>query len=78
MIERMKIYYDTQVDALYLELRPIAPGTAEAKEISEDVIANFTPDGKLAGLEILEASLFLGEHLRKGNVEILPALAAQA
>lgn len=71
----MKVYYDAQVDALYIELRPLAPGTAESRTLSEDVIANYSPDGKLSGLEILDASLLLGEELERLVFEISPALA---
>lgn len=41
----MKIYYDASVDALYVEFRPLKPGTAETREISEDIVANYGPDG---------------------------------
>ena len=71
----MKIYYDTQVDALYIELRSLAPGTAENREISEDVIANYAPDGKLAGLEILNASFILKGESDKIILEITPSIA---
>ena len=69
----MKFYYDTQVDALYIELRSLAPGTAETREISEDVIANYAPDGKLAGLEILNASFLLKDETNKIILEITPS-----
>ncbi len=72
----MKVYYDSQVDALYIELRPLAPGTAEARPLSEDVTANYGSDGKLAGLEILDASLLLGEELKCLVFEISPALGS--
>jgi uncharacterized protein YuzE len=65
----MKIHYDAEVDALYIELLSLAPGTAENRELTEDIIANYTPDGKLAGLEILDASLVLGEQLQEIIVE---------
>ena len=52
----MKIHYDAEVDALYIEFHPLADGTAEARPLSDDLIANYGPDGKLAGLEILDAS----------------------
>ena len=57
----MKISYDAKVDALYIEIRSLAPGTADNRELTEDVTANYGPDGKLAGLEILNASSILGE-----------------
>ena len=65
----MKVYYDAQVDALYIEFRDLTPGTAETREISENVIANYGPDGKLAGIEVLNASLLLKEDdLRRLNL----------
>jgi len=55
----MKISYDAQVDALYIEFHPLAPGTAANRQLSDEVIADYGPDGKLAGLEILDASVVL-------------------
>ncbi len=68
----MKIQYDAEVDALYIEFKPLEPGTAENREMSEDVIANYGPDGRLAGLEILNASAVVGETLKKIVVEVSP------
>ena len=65
----MKVYYDAQVDVLYIEFRDLTPGTAETREISENVIANYGPDSKLAGIEVLNASLLLKEDdLRRLNL----------
>ncbi len=75
----MKISYDTEVDALYIEFRALAPGTAENRQLTEEVIANYGPDGKLAGLEILDASQVLGkgeqERTLVFQVQPVPALA---
>ncbi len=68
----MKIQYDTEVDALYIEFKKLEPGTAENRELSEDVIANYGSDGKLAGLEVLNASLVVDETLKKIVVEVSP------
>lgn len=68
----MKIYYNAEVDALYIELRSLAAGTAENRELSEDITANYGPDGKLAGLEILDASSVLGDNFSKVVVELSP------
>jgi len=68
----MKIYYDAEVDALYIEFRQLEPGTAENRELSEDVIANYGPDGKIAGLEVLNASIVIGDALKKIIVEVSP------
>jgi hypothetical protein len=35
----MKIYYDAEVDALYIEFHPLADGTAEARPLSDELIA---------------------------------------
>jgi len=71
----MKIYYDAKVDALYLEFHPLVDGTAEARPLSDELIANYGPDGKLAGLEILDASQVLGQIGGRIVFEIAPALA---
>lgn len=70
----MKIQYDAEVDALYIEFRPLKPGTAESRDLSEDIVANYGVDGKLAGLEILNASQVFGEDLKKVTVELSPVI----
>ena len=50
----MKVYYDDEVDALYLKLGDEKPDGVV--EISEGVNLDTTADGKLAGIEILKAS----------------------
>lgn len=50
----MKAYYDDEVDALYLKLSDETPDGVI--EISEGVNLDTTPEGKLAGIEILKAS----------------------
>ena len=50
----MKIYYDNMVDALYLKL---GDGNPEGVvELSEGVNLDQTSDGKIVGIEILNAS----------------------
>jgi uncharacterized protein YuzE len=69
----VKIYYDPQVDALYLELRTLLAGTATARDLAENVTANYAPDGQLAGLEILDVSTIAEEEeLHKMVLEISP------
>jgi uncharacterized protein YuzE len=76
----MKISYDTDVDALYIEFRSLAPGTADNRQLTDEVIANYGPDGKLAGLEILDASQVLGRSAEERaivfQVEPLPGIAS--
>ena len=50
----MKVYYDEEVDALYLKLGDQKPDGAI--EIAEGVNIDTTTDGKLTGIEILKAS----------------------
>lgn len=74
----MKIYYDAEIDALYIELRSLEAGTAECRELNEDITANYGPDGKIAGIEILDASTILGQELHKFSVEVSPLYARVA
>ena len=50
----MKVSYDKKVDALYLQLGNKSPDGVV--EISEGVNLDTTPDGKIVGIEILNAS----------------------
>jgi uncharacterized protein YuzE len=70
----MKIYYDAEVDALYIEFHSLADGTAEARPLNDEVIANYGPDGRLACLEILAASQVLDQKEGRLIFEIAPAL----
>jgi uncharacterized protein YuzE len=72
----MKIHYDTEVDALYIEFHSLADGTAEARPLTDDLIANYGPDGKLAGLEILDASQIIGQQEGRLIFEIAPVLTS--
>ncbi len=50
----MKVYYDKEVDALYLKLGTKSP--EGVVEISEGVNVDTTSEGKIVGIEILDAS----------------------
>jgi uncharacterized protein YuzE len=50
----MKVYYDDEVDALYLKLGNKRP--EGVIEISEGVNLDTTSEGKIVGIEILNAS----------------------
>jgi uncharacterized protein YuzE len=51
----LKISYDPQVDALYIRF---VDDSAEVttQRLSEDVALNYAPDGRVVGIEILDAS----------------------
>jgi len=66
----MKIHYDNKVDALYIELRPLEKGTASSMDLNDEITANFGPDGKIAGIEILDASKILGSNLYNISFEL--------
>ncbi|ADE14618.1 conserved hypothetical protein [Nitrosococcus halophilus Nc 4] len=50
----MKVHYDEEIDALYLKLGDLEPDGVI--EIEEGVNIDTTNDGKLTGIEILNAS----------------------
>jgi len=50
----MKIYYDQEVDAAYLRLSEESP--TGVIEVSEGVNLDLTEDGKIVGIEILDAA----------------------
>jgi len=73
----MKITYDAEADAIYIELRPLAPGTAQCREFTEELTADYGPDGKLAGIEILDASAVLGADPQRVVLELAPLAASK-
>ena len=73
----MKITYDAEADALYIELRPLAPGTADTRDLTDDIAADYGADGRLSGLEILDASALLGEEPQRLILEVAPLLEAK-
>jgi uncharacterized protein YuzE len=54
----MRITYDPSVDILYIRLREGA--IEESDEITPEIIADYANEGKLVGIEILDASEVLG------------------
>ena len=50
----MKVYYDKEVDAIYIKLGTKLPDGVI--EISEGVNLDTTSEGKIIGIEILDAS----------------------
>jgi uncharacterized protein YuzE len=55
----MKVLYDKQVDALYIQFRQITDGSAITNDLSDSVSINYDCEGKIAGIEILDASKFI-------------------
>jgi uncharacterized protein YuzE len=50
----MRVYYDDEADALYLKLGEESP--EGVIEIAQGVNVDTTPDGRIVGIEILNAS----------------------
>ncbi|MDP8237664.1 MAG: DUF2283 domain-containing protein [Candidatus Hatepunaea meridiana] len=53
----MKITYDSEVDALYIRF---IDTTVTTEELAEGMAADYDADGRLAGIEILDASKRIG------------------
>lgn len=70
----MKVAYDPQVDALYIRLVE-GPVQVTTQRLTEDVAVNYGPDGRIVGIEILDASdyVFGPGQERKVLVENLAA-----
>ena len=71
----MKITFDMNVDALYLEFLHLEAGQAETRQLTEEILADYGPDGTLAGLEILDAHRVLSQTSGRVIFEIESALA---
>ncbi len=55
----MKITYDSSIDALYIRFLDT---TVTTKNVGEGVAFDYDEDGKLAGIEILEAGVRIGDR----------------
>ncbi|MFP3975605.1 MAG: DUF2283 domain-containing protein [Chloroflexota bacterium] len=62
----MKVEYDPVRDLLYLYFADPETKAVETKTISEGVHADFGKDGKLIGLEVLDASEIMGQKIEFG------------
>jgi uncharacterized protein YuzE len=54
----MTITYDREADALYIRFKET---TVTTKDLGDGIAADFDAEGRLAGLEILDAALRLGD-----------------
>ncbi|MBA4180503.1 MAG: hypothetical protein C0506_07945 [Anaerolinea sp.] len=63
----MKISYDKEVDALSIIF---AETTVTTKHLAEGIAADFDRDGRLVGLEILDASSRLGSDETFRTLEV--------
>jgi uncharacterized protein YuzE len=71
----MRISYDPEADALYIELRSVAP--ADGVDLEQGVTADLDGDGHVIGFEVLDASERLGmDALSSVALERLPLTTA--
>jgi YD repeat-containing protein len=54
----MRITYDREVDALYIRFKET---TVTTKHLADGIAADYDADGRLAGIEILDAKKRLGD-----------------
>jgi uncharacterized protein YuzE len=54
----MKITYDREVDALYIQFKDT---TVTTQHLADGIAADYDADGRLAGIEILDAVKRLGD-----------------
>ena len=54
----MRITYDREVDTLYIRFKET---TVTTKHLAEGIAADYDSDGRLAGIEILDARKRLGD-----------------
>ena len=54
----MKITYDREVDALYIQFKET---TVTTQHLADGIAADYDADGRLAGIEILDAVQRLGD-----------------
>lgn len=66
----MKITYDPEAGAVYIEIRQAEP--SEAVDVTDGVTADLDAKGRIIGLEILDASEVIGvDSISSITVELL-------
>ena len=73
----MKIEYDQEADALYVQFREVCP--EDNVDIEEGVTVDLDGEGHIIGLEILDAARRFGlDSLLKVSIESMPFEKAPA
>jgi uncharacterized protein YuzE len=54
----MRITYDSEVDALYIRFKEVE---VKSEQLAEGIAADYDSDGRLAGIEILDAMKRVGD-----------------
>jgi uncharacterized protein YuzE len=66
----MKVTYDSQVDALYFRFLLDELIQVTTQRLSEDVAVNYAPDGRIVGIEVLDASEYAFRPGAEGQIEL--------
>jgi len=71
----MRISYDSEVDALYIRF---IETTVTTKHVAEGIAVDYDPDGKIAGIEILDAVKKFGSKdvFKKVTLEDIALMAS--
>jgi len=59
----MRIEFDTERDLLYIYFAETATKAAQTLTVTPGVMADFDKDGKLIGIEVLDASEVMGKKI---------------
>lgn len=65
----MKISFDPAVDALYIRFLE-GPFEVTTQRLTEDVAINYAADGRVVGIEVLDASEYLFAPEERGKVRL--------
>jgi uncharacterized protein YuzE len=76
----MRFHYDKKIDALYIRFNE--KRYVESDEVSDGIIFDYDRDGKIIGIEVLDASKRLpqefGSKLRKKSLPVVFELKQKA
>ena len=64
----MKISYDSKADAAYIRFKK-GKFQITTQRLTEDIAIDYAPDGKVVGIEILDASKYVLDH-HKPQIEL--------
>ena len=73
----MKISFDPEVDALYIRFIDEA-AEVTTHRLSEDVAVNYDADGRIIGIEILDASEYVFRRGEEPHIEVHNVAAVAA
>lgn len=65
----MKITYDKKVDAMYIKLNDKKPYHI-TKKVTDNVLVDYSKDGKVVGLEVLDASRNVALPAKKEKISV--------